>query len=164
MSPQMGSAKIRRTLTKDKENRPIFAAPKTRLSTRTIPLPSPLLKALRAYRRLQAERAMKLAQAYRRDLDLVFPNEIGGPLNEANLRVRHYQKLCEAAEIEGARGPYDLRHTVATQLLGMGENVKVVSERLGHSSAAMTLDTYAHCIGGMQEEATRKLGVVVFGV
>ncbi len=45
----------------------------------------------------------------------------------------------------------------------MGENVKVVSERLGHASAAMTLDIYAHVLPGMQEEATRKLGEVVFG-
>ena len=72
--------------------------------------------------------------------------------------------LCEAAEIEGTREPYDLRHTVATQLPAAGENVKVVSERLGHASAAMTLDTDAHCIEGMQEEPTKKLAAVVFGV
>ena len=89
--------------------------------------------------------------------------EIGLPLNEANLRSRYYKPICQAAEIEGACGPYDLRHTAATQLLAAGTNVKVVSERLGHASAAMTLDVYAHVVPGMQEEATRKLGEVVFG-
>jgi integrase len=47
----------------------------------------------------------------------------------------------------------DLRHTHATLLLRAGVNPKVVSERLGHSSVAFTLDTYAHVMPGMQPEA-----------
>ena len=105
---------------------------------------------------------MKLGPAYARDLDLVFANEVGLPLEKANLRSWHYKILCEAAEIEGARGPYDLRHTIATQILAMGTNVKVVSERLGHASAPMTLHVYAHVVPGMQEEATERLGAALF--
>ena len=48
---------------------------------------------------------------------------------------------------------HDLRHTHATLLLRSGVNPKVVSERLGHSSVAFTLDTYAHVMPGMQPEA-----------
>ena len=48
---------------------------------------------------------------------------------------------------------HDLRHTHATLLLQAGVNPKVVSERLGHSSVAFTLDTYAHVMPGMQPEA-----------
>ena len=44
----------------------------------------------------------------------------------------------------------------------MGTNVKIVSERLGHASAAMTLDVYAHVVPGMQEEATERLGAALF--
>ena len=51
---------------------------------------------------------------------------------------------------------------MATQLLAAGENIKVVSERLGHASAAMTLDVYGHVLSGMQEEATAILGDVLF--
>ncbi|WP_419721547.1 tyrosine-type recombinase/integrase [Peribacillus frigoritolerans] len=36
---------------------------------------------------------------------------------------------------------YDLRHTHATIMLEIGENAKVVSERLGHSKVSITLDT-----------------------
>ena len=46
-----------------------------------------------------------------------------------------------------------MRHTHATLLLRSGVNPKVVSERLGHSSVAFTLDTYAHVMPGMQPEA-----------
>ena len=48
---------------------------------------------------------------------------------------------------------HDLRHTHATHLLMAGVNVKVVSERLGHSSVSLTLDTYGHVMSGQQAEA-----------
>jgi integrase len=41
---------------------------------------------------------------------------------------------------------HDLRHTCATLLLTQGVHPKIVSEKLGHSSIAMTLDTYSHVI------------------
>ncbi len=53
---------------------------------------------------------------------------------------------------------HDLRHTHATLLLRWGHNPKVVSERLGHHSVAFTLDTYAHVVPGMQQEAADKFG------
>jgi integrase len=48
---------------------------------------------------------------------------------------------------------YDLRHTHATLLLKAGVPVKVVSERLGHSTPGFTMATYQHVIPGMQHEA-----------
>jgi integrase len=52
---------------------------------------------------------------------------------------------------------YDLRHTCATLLLLAGESVKVVSERLGHASVTLTMDTYQHVLPTMQEAAADKL-------
>jgi len=49
------------------------------------------------------------------------------------------------------------RHTHATQLLKAGVHPKVVSERLGHASISITLDTYSHVMPGMQEEAAEKI-------
>ena len=56
---------------------------------------------------------------------------------------------------------HDLRHTHATLLLAAAVNVKVVSERLGHASAAFTMDRYAHVLPSMQEEAALKIGALV---
>ncbi len=50
-----------------------------------------------------------------------------------------------------------IRHTYATLLLSAGENPKVVSERLGHVSVTLTLDTYSHVLPDMQDKATSKL-------
>jgi integrase len=50
---------------------------------------------------------------------------------------------------------HDLRHSHASHLLKAGVHPKIVSERLGHSTVGMTLDTYSHVLPGMQEEAIR---------
>jgi integrase len=51
----------------------------------------------------------------------------------------------------------DLRHSHATRLLVEGIHPKVVQERLGHSSIAITLDLYSHVIGTLQEDAAARL-------
>ena len=48
---------------------------------------------------------------------------------------------------------HQLRHTHATQLLGAGMDIKTVSARLGHASAATTLNVYSHTIPSKDEEA-----------
>lgn len=47
---------------------------------------------------------------------------------------------------------HNLRHTHATMLMRMGENPKVVSERLGHSRVGITLDIYSHTNEEMQRK------------
>ena len=58
---------------------------------------------------------------------------------------------------------HDLRHTHATILLKANVPVKVVSERLGHSSPAFTMTVYQHVLPGMQAEAAAKFSEAVFG-
>lgn len=58
---------------------------------------------------------------------------------------------------------HDLRHTCATLLLLAGVHPKVVSERLGHASIQITLDTYSHLLPGMQQTATEALGRLLPG-
>lgn len=105
---------------------------------------------------------MSLGQAYE-NLNLVFATEIGTPINYRNLTLRHYDKILEAAGL-GKQGfvLYSLRHTCATLLLISGENPKVVSERLGHSSVKMTLDTYSHVLPVMQQTASERLDDLLY--
>ena len=69
---------------------------------------------------------------------------------------RHFNKVIRMAGIPRIR-PYDLRQTSASLLLAAGENVKVVSERLGHGSAALTLDVYSHVLPDMQQGAADRI-------
>lgn len=49
---------------------------------------------------------------------------------------------------------YDLRHSAATHMLAGGASVRAVADRLGHASAKMTLDVYAHALPAQIDETT----------
>jgi integrase len=48
---------------------------------------------------------------------------------------------------------HDARHTHASLMLKQGVHPKIVQERLGHATIAVTLDTYSHVAPGLQEAA-----------
>jgi integrase len=140
-----------------------FAEPKTPKSRRSIPIPGDLVAKLKAHRRRQLEHRMHLGTAYA-DLNLVFANEIGNPIHYRNLTQRHYEIILKAVDLHrDGFVLYSLRHTCATLLLAAGENPKVVSERPGHSTVRMTLDTYRHVLPDMQRSATEKLSKMIYG-
>jgi integrase len=58
-------------------------------------------------------------------------------------------------------GLYTLRHTCATLLLLADQPTKVVSERLGHSSITLTLDTYSHVLSTMHKRAADVMGTIL---
>ncbi len=135
--------------------------PKTSRSRRTIPVPKSVMNDLKVLKRNQAEK--RLASLNYMDNDLVFAGENGEPLDEINLVRRHFKPLLAQAGLSNSIRLYDLRHTCATLLLAAGEHPKIVSERLGHASITMTLDTYSHVLPDMQEAATNKLENMLFG-
>src|SRR4051812_15938878 len=87
---------------------------------------------------------------------LIFATRTGTVINPSNLRNRSFKPLLKRAGLPPIRF-HDLRHTCATLLLSKNVNPKVVSEMLGHSSIAITLDTYSHLLPEMQEKAARAL-------
>jgi integrase len=126
-----------------------IVAAKTDTGRRTIHLPSSTVAALRRHRREQAERRLLCGQAWQ-DTDLVVDRGDGGPVNPDT--VSH--AFAEIAERVGQGDVrlHDLRHGFAVALLKAGVNVKVVSEALGHSRMAFTMDFYAHVLPGMGEQ------------
>ena len=77
-----------------------------------------------------------------------------------DVTLRRFKPLLERAGLPHFRF-HDLRHTCATLLLTKNVNPKVVSEMLGHSSIAITLDTYSHVLPSMQDHAARALEEVL---
>ncbi len=74
-----------------------------------------------------------------------------------------FERIARRAQVRVIR-LHDLRHTHGTLLsLKAGVPVKVVSERLGHSSPAFTMTVYQHVLPGMQADAAATFGKVVFG-
>lgn len=58
---------------------------------------------------------------------------------------------------------HDLRHTSASVALAAGVPAPIVSQRLGHSSIVITIDTYGHMVPGQQEAAAAAMGAAIFG-
>lgn len=139
-----------------------FGEPKTTRSRPSIPLPATTMRALVEHRRKQAEERLKAGPGYQQH-DLVFATPAGGPLTSNNLKHRHFRPILKRAKLPQSFRLYDLRHSCATLLLAAGEHPKVVSERSGHTSVTLTLDTYSHVLPTMQEAASRKLEQMLYG-
>ena len=57
---------------------------------------------------------------------------------------------------------HELRHTQATLLIGSGADINTVQHRLGHSTASLTMDIYAHAIAQNDRDAADTIGDTIF--
>ena len=138
---------------------------------RTIDLGAETISLLRAHKRQQAELKLKNRATYR-DLGLIFAKEqadlfgkyaeLGTPIQFHNVAGGEFARLLKKAGVKKVTF-HGLRHTSATLLLLSGESAKVVSERLGHSKIAMTLDIYSHVLPSMGRGAADRLGALLHG-
>ncbi len=131
-----------------------FKEPKTAHSRRRVSMTPKLALFLRDYK-LECQLSGK---ALTFD-SLVFSNSEGKPLDPGVLS-HDFARIVKRAGLEHLRF-HDLRHTFASLMLLRGAKPKVISEALGHSSVAFTMDTYSHIISGMQEDAMALLDEVL---
>ena len=131
---------------------------KTKRGRRLVSLDDTTLAALRQHREAQDKERELLGAAYE-DSGLVFCLANGMPLypDRVTQLLRSHVRAAALPWIK-VQG---LRHTHATILLRAGVHPKVVQERLGHSSIAITLDTYSHATPATQEDAaSRGAGII----
>jgi integrase len=150
VDPNAGVVRVRKTLTLAKGG-PRLTEPKTRGSRRQIRLTNSAVGALERHRALQNSEGVARGHEWNHQ-GLVFCTRRGTPIRRDNLHVRHWKPLLRRAGVPDIRF-HDLRHTCAILLLTKGVHPKIVSEMLGHSSIAITLDTYSHVIPGLGDVA-----------
>lgn len=138
-----------------------FSTPKTARGRRSVALDEMTAQVLREHRRRQVEERTTLGMPWPTADDLLFSNLEGEPLQPSDFSDR-FDRLVKNSKLPRIR-LHDLRHTHATLALQAGIAAKVVSERLGHSTVSMTLDTYSHVIPSLEEEAADKVAALVFG-
>ncbi|WP_339063632.1 tyrosine-type recombinase/integrase [Tepidibacillus marianensis] len=143
---------VRQTLQAVKGKGLIFKEPKSG-KERTVSIPDSLIEQLKKQKIKQRENKLLLGQIYS-DQDLVFAQKNGSPFQPSEV-TRGFNKIIKESGITKVRF-HDLRHTHATLLLEEGIHPKIVSERLGHSSINITLDTYSHVLPNIQEEAANR--------
>ncbi|UCF82632.1 MAG: site-specific integrase, partial [Desulfobacteraceae bacterium] len=96
------------------------------------------------------------------ELNLIFPNGQGNPMNFSNMMNRHFFPALKAAELPKMRF-HDIRHTYARLMIDQGENIKYIQSQLGHSSPTVTWNVYAHLMKPVNQEAANRLEDKIFG-
>jgi integrase len=118
----------------------VHKEPKSAAGRRAIPIGALTVRALKEQRADQGRRRKALRGKYR-DEGYVIDEYAGGPVRPDTLSSR-WRALAIRAGVEGYR-LHDLRHSYATEMMEH-EHPKLVSERLGHSTVAFTMQTYQH--------------------
>jgi len=128
-----------------------FYEPKTKMSKRKVDVPPQMMKQFKEW---------KIA-CPANDLDLIFPNEIGGPMSSLNMYNRKFLPCLKDAGLFKFRF-HDLRHTYASLLIDQEENIKYIQKQMGHASIKTTMDTYGHLMKDINKEAANRLGNSIF--
>lgn len=115
---------------------------------------------LKAWKARQAAERLQMGAGWH-DGDLVFTLPDGRPYHPERFS-REFDRRVERHGVPRIR-LHDLRHTWATLALAAGVPLKVVSERLGHATTAITADVYSHVTPTMGAEAAETVAGVIFG-
>ena len=121
--------------------KPHFGPPKTRAGRRSLALDAGTIAALRGWAERQRLERRVAGESWV-EHDLVFASRLGKPVAESRF-AKTFRELLALAGVPRVR-LYDLRHTYASIAYEKGVPVKLIGERLGHTSVAFTLQTYVH--------------------
>lgn len=127
---------------------------------RTLSVAPSVVEALRRHQYLQRRQRQDAAD-WRDRWGLVFTDDAGSPIDPLAV-TKAFRALIAAAPVPVVR-MHDLRHFHASALLEAGVPVTVVSRRLGHASATMTLDVYGHVLPAADADAAEQLETMLSG-
>ncbi|BCJ86510.1 site-specific integrase [Effusibacillus dendaii] len=160
-----GTFSIEQSLSLTVDKQPIIKPPKTKSSIRKVDMPEWYMEELRQYRLEWVKYKDDVGDAWEEEREFVFHNEFGRPFHfhTPTIKWRDFIKKHGLKKIR----LHDLRHTAATLLIetaieqGIDADVtlKGVQQRLGHSTFAMTADTYAKVTKRMSKKLAGNLEV-----
>src|SRR5664280_668601 len=146
---EAGTLAVRQVVSLDKY-RPFLAEPKTPRSRRVVALDPGTVKVLKSHKRAQMEERMAAGPAWQ-ETGLVFTAPDGSILHPQTLSGA-FGRLAKAAGMPPI-GIHGLRHSHASLGLAAGLPLVIMSERLGHSSVALTGDVYSHSLPSQHQAA-----------
>ena len=153
VSLEMASLSVVQTMQRLRDGETAFLEPKTAKGRRSLALSPAAVLVLRDHKEKQ-QALRTFAGSLSSEDDLVFSHVDGSPL-EPDTVSQAFVRIARKAGLHGIR-LHDLRHTHATLMLQQGIHPKIVQERLGHATIAVTLDIYSRVLPGMQEAAAKR--------
>lgn len=152
-----GRLRIRRGLV-PVDGKATISSPKTEAGARDVAIDPDTVLALRRQAARQLDDHDRWGDAWQ-DTDYCFTIANGQPLHPERA-TKLFREAIEQAKLPRIR-LHDLRHTHATLGLEAGIPVKVISQRLGHSSTRITQDVYQHVLREVQEDAAVQIAALV---
>jgi integrase len=137
---------------------PVDDEPKSEAGKRTVALDKATVAALRAHRKRQLSERLAWADAWS-ESGKVFTVEDGSPLHPAAV-TNLFEHLSFAADLPPV-GLHSLRHGAATYALAAGVDVKLVQERLGHSTSTLTRDVYTSVLPDVARAAAEAAAAMI---
>jgi integrase len=138
----------------------LVSEPKTQQSRRTLVLPAMLVPLLRRHRARQAQERLAAGEEWNDALGgLLFTTPRGRPIDPHDVQDE-FKATLTAAKLPDMR-LHDLRHAAATFLIAQGLPLRLVMEVLGHSTIALTANTYGHIERGMMAEAASQMDTLL---
>lgn len=126
---------------------------------RTVTLAPFVVEVLKEQKRIQAEQRLFCGPEWNNDMDLVFTHEDGSHLS-SDTTYGCFKVIAKNIGVETAR-LHDLRHTFATLSLQNGDDLKTVSEALGHTNIGTTANIYAHVTEKMRRESADRMEMLI---
>jgi integrase len=138
----------------------MVSEPKTELSRRTLVLPAMLVPLLRRHRARQAQERLVAGEDWNDGLGgLLFTTPRGRPIEPKDVQAE-FKATLAVAKLPNMR-LHDLRHAAASFLIAQGLPLRLVMEVLGHSTIALTANTYGHIERGMMADAASRMDALL---
>jgi integrase len=134
--------------------------PKTAKGRRSVALDAVTVAALREHKERQTKDRAVVGPGWQ-DSGLVFTRLDGAPLHP-DVISDWFERLAREAGLPKIR-LHDVRHSYASAALAAGIPAKIVSERLGHATVQITLDTYSHVLPGLDAQAAETVARLILG-
>ena len=135
---------------------------KTSNSVRHISIDDETVARLKRFKQCQQQYIEAVGDQYH-DSGFVFTNSFGNVMNFDTFRTRYFSRMCKQSGMPLGFTLHGIRHTHATMLLSAGVSPNIISQRLGHSSVAFTLQVYAHVTKTMERTAADTIGSILDG-
>jgi len=119
----------------------VTGTPKSKASTRTLPMPDEVVELLKAARKRQTEERLAFGEGYGPG-EYVAGDETGQPYHP-DLLTSRWRRMLDELGIEQVR-LHDARHSCATLMHARAVPIATIAAWLGHASAAFTMAVYAH--------------------
>jgi site-specific recombinase XerD len=118
-------------------------------------MPEAIIRALRRQRTCQLKENSPLVSAWIEN-GLGFATPIGTPL-EPRSAASDFKRILEKTKLPSTVRFHDLRHSAASLLLAQGVQLRAIMELLGHSTIALTANTYTHLMPSMMADKVETL-------